>query len=65
MENTNILEEINLPGLNQGDAVMEFDGDTYNTEVSKTCRMWPQDNDTEGFFICKIIKNKQQEDKEE
>jgi 16S rRNA C967 or C1407 C5-methylase (RsmB/RsmF family) len=24
--------------------------------VKKTLRLWPQDNDTEGFFVAKIVK---------
>lgn len=51
------VESFKLPGLKKGDAILEFDGEKYNPEVEKTCRMWPQDNDTEGFFIAKIIKN--------
>jgi len=50
------LESFELPGLIHGDAVMEFEGEVYNPEVKKTCRMWPQDNDTEGFFIAKLVK---------
>jgi len=29
----------------------------YNTEIEKCLRLWPQDNDTEGFFVAKIVKN--------
>lgn len=50
------VESFSLPGLVKGEAVMEFEGKVYNKEVEKTCRLWPQDNDTEGFFIAKIVK---------
>ena len=30
----------------------------YHTGVKNSLRIWPQDNDTEGFFVCKIKKNK-------
>ena len=50
------LEAFSLPGLKKGPPVLEFEGVTYNPEVKKTCRLWPQDNDTEGFFIAKISK---------
>jgi len=50
------LEDFSLPGLKKGPPVLEFEGVTYNPEVKKTCRLWPQDNDTEGFFIAKITK---------
>lgn len=50
------IEEWTLPGLIKSEPVMEFDGITYQDQVKHTCRMWPQDNDTEGFFIAKIRK---------
>jgi len=50
------MESFELPGLNQAKSVLEFEGETYHPDVAKTCRLWPQDNDTEGFFVAKIIK---------
>jgi len=47
--------EIDLP-LKRGKPVLEFAGEKYNPDVSKTLRLWPQDNDTEGFFVAKIRK---------
>ena len=35
---------------------MEFNGEKYDLRVKYTLRIWPQDNDTEGFFIAKIKK---------
>ncbi len=49
------LEEIEID-IKRGEPVMEFDGNTYNPEVKKCLRIWPQDNDTEGFFVVKIKK---------
>ncbi len=49
------LEPIELP-IKGAKPVMEFDGMKYNKEVSKCLRLWPQDNDTEGFFVAKIKK---------
>jgi NOL1/NOP2/sun family putative RNA methylase len=46
--------EIDLPIKSQ--PVMEFDGEVYNPEVHNCLRMWPQDNDTEGFFVAGIRK---------
>jgi NOL1/NOP2/sun family putative RNA methylase len=51
------LEEIKLPGLKRSDPILEFDGKKYNPEVKKCLRFWPQDNDTEGFFVAKIVKS--------
>ncbi len=49
------LEQIELD-IAHGKNITEFEGTTYTAEVNKTLRIWPQDNDTEGFFIAKIIK---------
>jgi len=51
------LVEIEVRGLKRSSAVLEFEGKTFNPEVKKCLRIWPQDNDTEGFFVCKIKKN--------
>lgn len=50
------LEGIELPGLKKSKAVMQFGKSEYNPEVKKCLRIWPQDNDTEGFFVAKIKK---------
>ena len=50
------LEKINLK-IKHGPAVTEFEGKQFNPEVSKCLRLWPQDNDTEGFFVAKIRKS--------
>lgn len=47
--------EIDLP-IKRGAPVLEFEGETYNPEVHNCLRMWPQDNDTEGFFVAGIRK---------
>jgi len=51
------VEKVSLPGLKTSKSVLEFEGKKYNPEVKKCLRLWPQDNDTEGFFIAKIKKN--------
>ncbi len=50
------VEEIKLQGLKRSEPVMEFEGVKFNDEVKKCLRIWPQDNDTEGFFVTKIRK---------
>lgn len=47
--------DIDLP-LKKGTPVMEWDGQKYNSQIKKVLRLWPQDNDTEGFFVAKIVK---------
>ncbi len=47
---------VTLDGLKVSKPVMEFNGVTYHKDISKTIRIWPQDNDTEGFYIAKLKK---------
>ena len=48
------LEEINLKSIKRSNAILEFEGNEYNEEIKKCLRIWPQDNDSEGFFVAKI-----------
>ncbi len=50
------LEEIKLKNIKISNAILGFEGNAYNEESKKCLRIWPQDNDTEGFFVAKIIK---------
>jgi len=43
--------------LERGKPVMEYNDLKYNEGVSNTLRLWPFNNDTEGFFVSKIRKN--------
>lgn len=54
-ENAKVVK-VKLPGLKTSPAVLEFQGENYNKQVSYALRIWPQDNDTEGFFVAKIKK---------
>ena len=49
------LEEIKL-NLKKSPSILEFENKKYGEEIKKCLRIWPQDNDTEGFFIAKIKK---------
>ncbi len=49
------LDDIDLK-LKRSHAVLEFENQKYNDEVKKCLRIWPQDNDTEGFFVAKLRK---------
>ncbi len=49
------IEKIDLQ-IKHSRPIMEFDGVTYNKDVEKCLRIWPQDNDSEGFFVAKIVK---------
>ncbi len=49
------LEEIKL-NLKKSPPILEFEDKKYSEELKKCLRIWPQDNDTEGFFVGKIKK---------
>ena len=50
------VEKIELLTLKTSPAVLSFDGADYDHQLEHALRIWPQDNDTEGFFVCKILK---------
>jgi tRNA (cytosine49-C5)-methyltransferase len=57
-DNADIVE-VKLPGLKLGKPVLEFNGVRFDPRVKHVLRIWPQDNDTEGFFVCKIKRTHQ------
>ncbi len=50
------LVSVNLPGLKTSPPILEFEGVQFHPSLDKVIRIWPQDNDTEGFFVAKIKK---------
>lgn len=51
------LEEVNLNGITLNNKLKEFQGIKIDSKITeKTVRIWPQDNDTNGFYIAKIKK---------
>ncbi|MBU1974425.1 MAG: RsmB/NOP family class I SAM-dependent RNA methyltransferase [Nanoarchaeota archaeon] len=51
---------VKLSGLKTSPPVMEFNNKNYHPSVKHVLRIWPQDNDSEGFFVAKIKKSSQQ-----
>jgi|Deesub1362B_J571_1020462.scaffolds.fasta_scaffold00160_52 NOL1/NOP2/sun family putative RNA methylase len=49
------IEEINLP-VKARPGITKFEGVKFNKEIRRCLRIHPQDNDTEGFFVAKILK---------
>ena len=49
------IESIKLP-IKCRSGITEWDGNNYNQEVKKSCRIYPQDNNSEGFFLAKFVK---------
>jgi NOL1/NOP2/sun family putative RNA methylase len=55
-ENKNAqIQEIKL-NIKRSTPITSFNGEEYSNEVKKCLRIYPQDNDTEGFFVAKIKK---------
>jgi len=53
------LEKINLPSpLKYKEGITKWQEKEYNKNVKLCCRIYPQDNDTDGFFISKLRKVK-------
>jgi NOL1/NOP2/sun family putative RNA methylase len=51
------IERIRIPRLKYREGLGEWEGREFPKEVKRCCRIYPQDNDTEGFFIAKIGKD--------
>ena len=49
------LQKIDLQ-IKRSKPITAFNNKKYHKEISKCLRIWPQDNDTEGFFVSKILK---------
>jgi len=42
--------------IQRSEAVTQFNGNDYHPDVKRCLRIYPYDNDTEGFFVAKIVK---------
>src|SRR3989344_2356391 len=49
------LEKISLD-IKKTEIILDYGKEHFNDEIKKCLRIWPQDNDTEGFFVAKIRK---------
>lgn len=47
------VEKVNLP-LKYRKGITSWQNGKFDEQISSACRIYPQDNDTEGFFIVKI-----------
>ncbi|MBN2454006.1 RsmB/NOP family class I SAM-dependent RNA methyltransferase [Candidatus Woesearchaeota archaeon] len=50
------LEEFRLD-IKRSPCFLEYGGEKFSPDIKKCLRIWPQDNDTEGFFVAKIKKS--------
>ena len=55
-EESVVLKRINLNGLVANKGVTEWNGKEYDKEVEKCMRIWPQHNNTDGFFVARMEK---------
>ncbi|MCP3684915.1 MAG: RsmB/NOP family class I SAM-dependent RNA methyltransferase [bacterium] len=46
------LEEIKIPGLKRSEPIVG----SFDKRIEKCLRIWPQDNNTDGFFVARIRK---------
>ena len=51
------IEQIKLP-IKCRQGITKWNGKDYDNKVTKSCRIYPQDNNTEGFFIAKFKRMK-------
>lgn len=49
------VEDIDL-NVNSHNPILQFDEKEFDPMVEKCLRIHPQDNDTEGFFVAKVVK---------
>ena len=52
----NFIMDIKI-NINKSPAITKWDNKKFNPVVKKCLRIYPQDNDCEGFFVAKIRKN--------
>jgi NOL1/NOP2/sun family putative RNA methylase len=50
------VEKIKLPNLKAREGILEWNGKKFDERISNTIRIYPQDNNTEGFFVAKLRK---------
>src|SRR3989344_3360415 len=50
------IEPIELKNIKKSSPILNFEDKEYNKNIKNCLRIWPQDNDTEGFFVTKIKK---------
>ncbi|HIP66553.1 MAG TPA: RsmB/NOP family class I SAM-dependent RNA methyltransferase [Candidatus Nanopusillus sp.] len=51
------IEKIKIPNLKKSEPFLEWRGIKFYEDIKYTIRLWPWNNDTEGFYIAKIKKS--------
>jgi NOL1/NOP2/sun family putative RNA methylase len=50
------VEDFGLSGFKTRPGLLEWGGMKYDDQIRNCKRIWPQDNDTQGFFIARLRK---------
>jgi NOL1/NOP2/sun family putative RNA methylase len=50
------IEPFNIPGLITHPGLTQWQRSIFHPDLAKTARIYPQDNDTESFFVAKVKK---------
>ncbi|MAG39664.1 tRNA methyltransferase [Candidatus Pacearchaeota archaeon] len=48
--------DVKIEGIKLRDGIVSWRGEDYDKSLIKAKRLYPQDNDTDGFFLCKMRK---------
>ncbi|MEM3062781.1 MAG: hypothetical protein QW303_04460, partial [Nitrososphaerota archaeon] len=56
LRNNAYIEEINIKNIKYENGIKNWRSEEYVKEVTKCIRIYPHHNDSEGFFIAKIVK---------
>lgn len=51
------IERVSLP-VKCRPGIKEWDGEKFPESIKNCCRVYPQDNNTEGFFLAKLRRKK-------
>lgn len=52
-------EKIELP-IKTREGILEWEDKKFNDGIKNCCRIYPQDNDSEGFFVAKLRKKEEE-----
>jgi 16S rRNA C967 or C1407 C5-methylase (RsmB/RsmF family) len=50
------IMKINLK-IKRDEPVLDWEGQSFDQSIENCLRIYPQTNDTEGFFVAKVMKN--------
>ncbi len=50
------VEPVKVPGLVTRPGLTEWNGRKFDDSLERCIRIWPQDNDTQAFFVAKLVR---------